>query len=219
MVTYMEVFNTIYRDNAWGAGGGSGPGSEPMNTIELRQVLTQLVITHKVTRFVDAACGAGMWAGVWLAELAALGIRLQYVGLDISSIAIARANETLAPLAAMHDISLHVADLTQLATSELITGADIVLCRDVIQHMSYADSVLAIQTLASACAKKYLLGGELNGQPRNATTGESYSPINYGASPYCLFPTQLIREMHCARETKYLFVFDTPYSLTKEDRK
>jgi SAM-dependent methyltransferase len=204
----MEVFNTIYQSNAWGAGGGSGPGSEPMNTVQLRQELTKLVITHKVTRFVDAACGAGMWASVWLTELTALGIRLQYVGLDISSIAISRAREMLAPLASLHDITLHVADITQSSTTELITEADIVLCRDVIQHMTYADSVLAIQTLAGAGAKLYILGGELNGQPRNAITGESYSPINYGAPPYCLYPTQLIREMHCARETKYLFVFD-----------
>ena len=199
----MEVFNQIYAQNVWSTDGdGSGGGSEPANTVALRAVLTRLVRENSIKSFIDAPCGACKWTRVWLEELAALGIRLKYIGIDISEIALERAQKNLAGLE--HDIELRRADISTVR----LDACDAILCRDTLQHLSLQDGVRAVQNLLTSNCRMVLLGGYLVDQPNtNITTGGCYA-INYTKPPFNLAPVAIYRELHCGREpTKYLFEF------------
>lgn len=199
----MEVvFDQIYERAAWGAAGdGSGPGSEPAKTVALRAVLTKIVRERGVTTLVDAPCGACKWTRVWLEELTRAGVRLKYVGVDISATAIDRARANLAGLE--HDVELRMGDI-----AAPLDACDLLLCRDALQHLSLQDATGALQNIFATPAKTVLLGGYLTGGPnRNIVTGEYYS-INYTRPPFSLAPVAIHRELHDGVEpTKYLFEF------------
>lgn len=167
----MSVFSRIYRDNVWnGVETRSGPGSGPIPTELVAQQLVALVAQLGCSSVVDAACGEGLWQP----DLPG------YVGLDVAPEAIeaARRNHP--------DREYRVHDL--------LTGcprADLVLCRDALQHLSLTDGQAALAAIRSSgstwlVASTYV--GERNVQVR---TGGYHMP-DLEAPPYSLPPARLL---------------------------
>ncbi len=200
------TFNSIYSNKTWtGDGDGSGPGSEPENTTEFRKLLTKLVKDNNVKVFVDAPCGACKWTKVWLEELKSQGIKITYLGFDIADEAITKARENLAPLMKYHTIKIEHGDIT----SSKLPAADILMCRDTLQHLSHASIQKALANLQASNSKMYLLGGYANGENKDIKDGDYFS-INYLAPPYSLKPDAMYREHNKNEdyaEPKYLFAF------------
>jgi len=119
-----SVFDSIATSNTWGSSETeSGGGSELDETAFVRECLGQWLQKYNVTSFVDAPCGDANWQG------AIPGLHnIHYKGYDIADepLKIAReknANHTL--------MSFQFMDLT----SEVPQMADIIMTRDVIQHL------------------------------------------------------------------------------------
>lgn len=125
-----DVFSDIYRGNVWnGVETRSGPGSGVAATARIRDVLLQLVDRFGIRSVVDAACGEAFWQP----ELPG------YLGLDVAEEAIAVARQR------HPDWQFEVHDIR-----ESCPRADLVLVRDVIQHLSLEDGVSVIDAVRAS---------------------------------------------------------------------
>ena len=169
----MKEFNDVYRTNAWnGAESLSGPGSGLIPTTHLRRLLVDLVAGYDVRTVIDAACGDGYW----MPDLPG------YVGLDVAPEAI-----RLARLRNPHRTYM----VGNIATMKL-PRADLVIIRDAIQHMSFADGLAALASIRRSRSRYLLASTYVGGENVNIETGaDAYSP-DLTAPPFSLpFPDAL----------------------------
>lgn len=167
----LETFRLIHRTNHWGASESrSGPGSSVAQTGVLQRELPALLTRLGVRSLLDLPCGDGNW----LSSLALPGI--SYTGADLVPELIAR-NRTAHP-----GRRFEVLDLT----TDLLPAADLVLCRDCLVHLSFADIGRALANLRRA-PLTWLLTTTFPGQPQNEdiVTGD-WRPINLTTAPFNL---------------------------------
>ena len=164
-----EAFRQAYRTNLWGGGESpSGPGSSLEQTAGLRDALPDLCRRYQVTTLLDLPCGDGHW----MAGVALPGIR--YLGADLLPEVVARA------AAQSPEREFLQLDLT---TSPL-PPADILLCRDCLVHLSFADIERAIGNIHRSRIP-YLLATTFPKEPSNhdITTGD-WRPLNLELAPF-----------------------------------
>lgn len=130
-----ERFALIYRTNLWGAETSqSGLGSELDATSWLRRELSQLLKRLEITTLLDLPCGDF----TWMAQMDLGGIT--YLGADIVP-AIIATND------ARYGRSGHI-EFRQLdLVSDPLPSVDLVLCRDCLVHLSFANINRAIANL------------------------------------------------------------------------
>lgn len=183
----QQVFTDIFHTGAWGSEeSASGIGSTLEQTEVLRSVLPGLLSELEVEVFVDVPCGDWHWL-----RKVELPVR-QYLGLDVVPEVIARDNETYG----RPGVDFRVLDLT----AEVPPRADLVLCRDLLVHLSDQDIKLALANLKRS-GSTWLLATTFT-EPRahvDIPTG-SWRPLNLTAEPWNLpEPVRLINE-HCTVE-------------------
>lgn len=161
------TFERIYRANAWnGVETRSGPGSGSAATRHLRVQLLELVAELGVSSVVDAACGEGYWQP----ELPG------YLGLDVAPEAIERAR-------ALHpEREYRVHDVRRGCPA-----ADLVICRDAIQHLSYRDGLAVLGAIRASGSRWLLASTYVGGANHNVPSGGFYSP-NLEAPPFDMPP-------------------------------
>jgi hypothetical protein len=120
-----ERFRLIHATNLWGAEtSASGVGSEQAATAAIRRRLPMLLAELGARSLLDAPCGDGQWmASVNLGEV-------RYVGADIVPTLIAGLTATSTP-----GRDYVVADLT----CDPLPTCDLILCRDCLVHLSFAN--------------------------------------------------------------------------------
>jgi SAM-dependent methyltransferase len=120
----MATFNGIYASGKWdrdrSGKGTSGPGSTVEITREYRAYVESFMKSHDVKSVVDAGCGDWSFASVmdWNGA--------SYLGIDISSDVIKEVRQKYEK----GNIKFEVGDVT-----EDLPGADLLLCKDVLQHL------------------------------------------------------------------------------------
>jgi methyltransferase family protein len=139
-----QRFERIFRTNLWGAPDSrSGLGSELDATADLRAALPGFLARHHARALLDIPCGDFNW-------LSRLGLQLSYTGADIVP-AIVDANERTFGGPGSNRRFLQ-RDLTR----DPLPPADIVLCRDCLVHLSFANIFRAFANIRRSGAK-YLL--------------------------------------------------------------
>ena len=196
-----KVFDTIYDNKIWTAeGNGSGSGSEPYNTINTIKVLVKIIMDNNIKVMIDSPCGSCKWTRLLLEELKKNNIKIKYYGFDIADEPIANANKELESLKSYHDIELKFGDLTNMTFPK----ADLLLCRDVLQHLSYDNIFKIINNFSKADVKMFLLGAYISCDNRNIADGE-YFPINLAIEPFNMIPEALYYDSPDGN--KYLFQY------------
>lgn len=120
----QERFRQIYRHHRWGGCSRSGPGSDAGNNATYLSILQSVIRESDVRSVVDLGCGDWSlareidWSG------------LQYTGIDI-------VPELQASLNASFGTSTRTFLCADLVEDEL-PGADLVIVKDVLQHLSNA---------------------------------------------------------------------------------
>lgn len=136
-----DRFSHIYAEGIWKAAPGdplSGAGSNPEVAGRLGSLLPALVERLGVGTFLDVGCGDFSW-------MRNVDLGCEYIGIDIVPDVIAR----------------NMADhgrpdrrfLTLNAVSQKLPKADMVLCREVLFHLSFADARALIRNVAQSRAK------------------------------------------------------------------
>lgn len=148
----MTVFSRIYAENRWNGGESlSGPGSGSVPTQRIAREIVALVAELGVESVLDVGCGDNFW----LPDLPG------YLGVDVAPEALERA-ERFHPerrYALVHPW-------------EPLPKADLVLCRDVIQHQSWLDADKLIQRIQASGATWLVASTYVPGEIRNIVTGE-----------------------------------------------
>ena len=117
-----DVFNSIYKNNAWG--NGSGPGSRADKTIQYQEFLKNFFLMNNVSSVVDLGCGDWQfsryidWTGI------------DYLGLDVSSVVLEITKEFSVPGIRFQELD---------GSCNNLPPADVLLIKDVLQHLSNKD--------------------------------------------------------------------------------
>jgi hypothetical protein len=135
-----EAFEAIERERRWGE-QKSGPGSTLDATRIPREIIARIVADYRITSILDAPCGDFGWMSLLLPQLP-----VQYVGVDIVPTLIA-ANSTAFP-----QYAFRRADFV----SDPLPQAQLILCRDALQHLPVRDIKAALQNFSRSGAE-YLL--------------------------------------------------------------
>jgi SAM-dependent methyltransferase len=178
----LTVFRYAYHHNLWrGAESPAGPGSSLAQTRVIADALPGLCERYGVGSLLDVPCGSFNWmAGVNLP-----GVR--YTGGDI-------VPEVVAEAARRHpkrERSFLVLDLTHSP----LPPADLLLCRDCLVHLSFADIAKAIGNIRRSKIE-YVLTTTFTAEFgfRDIVTGD-WRPINLEAPPFSFpNPVELLRE-------------------------
>jgi hypothetical protein len=168
-----QAFSEIYGGNRWGsAESSSGPGSELAQTLIIRQHLPLLLTRLNVLTFLDASCGDFHW----MSQVDLTGVH--YIGMDIVPSVIAGNQQRYArPGRTFLQGDIVAAELPQ---------ADLVLCRDCLMHLSFAEIRAALRNLCRTGATHLLLT-TFPGTTRNADIGHGgWWPMNLQIAPYHL---------------------------------
>lgn len=161
-----EIFDRVYRRNAWnGSETASGPGSSLAATLTLRDQLPKQISARGISRIIDAGCGEGLWQP----EIPG------YIGVEVSGVALAKARE-LHP-----DRRFEQADIC----TDVLPQADAVICRDALQHLSFADGLAALQNFRRCGARWLFTSSHVGGRNEDIRTGGWYE-IDVMAGPFWL---------------------------------
>jgi SAM-dependent methyltransferase len=167
----LEAFRHIHATNLWaGPESRSGLGAGDDQTAALRAQLPGLLARHGVRSLLDLPCGDGRWmAMVDLGDI-------RYLGADLLPELIAENARRYAPLGR----DFRVLDLLTSA----LPAMDLVLCRDCLVHLSFADIARAVANLRRS-GSRWLLTTTFPAQDGNedVTTGD-WRPIDLQAAPF-----------------------------------
>jgi hypothetical protein len=128
------TFRDIYERHHWrGSQSRSGPGADASQVQALQRLIPQLLSEYRIGSLLDLPCGDYSWMrDVPLPDT-------RYVGADL-------LEEVVAPLARTQQDARHeflVLDLT----SDPLPPAELLLCRDCLVHLSFADIRLAVANI------------------------------------------------------------------------
>jgi len=181
----QATFTEIYRARRWGNGESvSGPGSSRARAAAFKADLVALLTERRIRSILDAPCGDFNWMREVLD-----GVDVHYTGVDIvEELIAANRREYERP-----DRQFLCADLTRAA----LPAADLVICRDGLVHLSFADALAAMRNFRRS-GSRYLLATTFVGRERNrdvATGG--WRPLNMERAPFALSPPLALVDERC----------------------
>jgi hypothetical protein len=137
-------FERIVQTNLWGAAtSASGIGSETAATAAVREALPNLLQRLGVRSLLDTPCGDAGWIADCIQDV-------DYTGVDIVSSLIA-ANVLRAQRG-----EIAGRFLTANITRDVLPGADLILCRDCLVHLSF-DNIHRVVARFRASGARWLL--------------------------------------------------------------
>jgi hypothetical protein len=162
--TRDAIFDRLYKRNGWnGEDTRAGPGSSLKATDLIQRELPRFCKEFGITSVTDAGCNDSLWQP----DLP------NYIGVDIVPSAI-DASRRRHP-----DRAYTVADI---CVDEL-PPADAILCRDVMQHLSYADGLSALNNFRRTGAKFLIASMYTRGRNEDVPTG-GYYQIDLREAPF-----------------------------------
>ena len=176
-----EVFTHIYRNNKWfGTDSVSGIGSDAVQTRVIVEQLPALFRELGIRSILDVPCGDFFWMGKVDLE------GIDYIGGDIVQDIADRNNR-------MHGrpgVTFRKFDLT----ADRLPEVDLVLVRDCLVHLQYADISRALAGIRQS-GSRYLLATTFPGRTnRDIPTGR-WRPLDLQATPFHFPPPlRLINE-------------------------
>ena len=123
-----EVFSKIYKEDLWH--GGSGAGSKIENVKEYVEILQKYIDKPEIKTVLDLGCGD--WEFSKFLDLSSVS----YLGVDVVE-SVIESNSTSYSASNIKFISRDI-------TTYEIPKADLIICKDVLQHLSNKDVVTTL---------------------------------------------------------------------------
>ena len=196
-----NTFDNIYKTEFWSPlGDGSGPGSEPDSVEKTMEALQQFIKDKGVTTVVDAGCGACKWTSILLNRID--DRQLRYTGVDASNTAIERARGNMQGV--RHAVEIHQGDISQFDFPE----ADMLICRDTLQHLSYKEIRAVLRNFAKSNIQWFLIGSYPEDPDNRDISPGDYFAINLEQAPFSMMPQDSMPESTPQSEPKkYIYVY------------
>lgn len=177
-----EIFARIHSTNTWGNSESvSGFGSTIESTLEARSGLTELIDRLSITSILDSPCGDYNW-------MSALPFEGVYTGVDIVG-ALVESNQQ------HFGDSKHRFLQADMVTSPLPL-AELVVCRECLNHLPLIDGLKAIRNLSDAATCALVLTHYSDcGSNVEQRASFRYRPLNLTLAPFFLRePDEVIDE-------------------------
>lgn len=179
MKSRKSIFTRNYVTNFWhGKTSQSGSGSGLDQTETLRIKLPQLLKKLKVKTLIDAPCGDCNWI-----ERIAL-ININYIGIDIV-LEVIEKNKKKDML--FSNTSFQCQDLVEDFPQE----GDLLLCRDLLGHLSFKSAKRVIENFISSNITYLLITTFNRKENKDFKDGESWYAIDLTKKPFN-FPNPLL---------------------------
>ena len=123
VATLQQTFSNIYGNGIWG--DGSGPGSRPENVRPYTEMLQAFLRQHDIRTIID--CGCGDWQFSRHLDFGTA----RYIGVDIVPSVIEANRKAFA----RDGVEFRCGDFTSID----LPAADLVICKDVLQHLPDAN--------------------------------------------------------------------------------
>lgn len=138
-----EVFTRIYEENFWGSPESvSGTGSTLRVTHRMRQELSALIKRFSITSIADAPCGDYNWM-----RYVDIGT-CRYIGYDIVQELIEHNRSLFGGTRAFKHLNL---------IDNVIEQVDLIICRDMLVHLTYEQIFTALKNFKKSGSKYILL--------------------------------------------------------------
>ena len=184
IISTEQTFTQIYRKNRWGGVESvSGRGSDPDQTTRIIRDLPTLLHALEIRRLLDIPCGDYRWMSrVSLGEI-------DYVGADVVEALVAENRRRFA--------GAHVRFERLNMITDPLPRADLVLCRDCLVHLSYAD-VFAVFRQMCGSRSRFLLTTTFTARETNhdVLSGE-WRTLNLEKPPFNFPPPQQVLNEGC----------------------
>ena len=178
-------------------------------TAGTRLALELLVHRHRVTRLLDAPCGGSRWWPPLLARIRTYVPCFEYLGMDVVPSVVSENAKKFA------DDPLTNYVVGELATVDLPTGFDLVLCRDALQHLPLLDGLAILENIARARPRLVAVGSYPKevGNPNKDVAVGGYFHVNVLLPPYNMSePMDALDELSTVKgEQKFLLVYSGEY--------
>lgn len=188
-----ELFTRIYRTNLWGGGESvSGLGSALEETERLRIAIPRLLAAVGARSILDIPCGDFGWL-----SHANLG-SVQYIGADIVA-ELVEGNRTRfeRPGANRQFMNLDL-------TCDPLPEVDLVLCRDCLVHLSWANIARVFANLKRSGSRHLLTTTFVDSEENRDIADGDWRPLNLQRPPFALpGPLALIVEGCTEEEGEY----------------
>lgn len=168
--TQVTVFDAIYRENRWnGVESLSGPGSGSASTERITPKIRCLARDLRIESVLDIGCGDNFW----------MPMLPGYFGIDVTAEAVDRARTR-------HPTRLYAVDD---ARTTPLAAHDLVIVRDVLQHLPLADGQAILRGIRSSRSRWLLASTYLGGVNQDILAGQCYDN-NLSSAPFDLGPAE-----------------------------
>jgi len=187
-----KLFNAVFALNAWqGEQSRSGRGSDLDNTVAIRTALPKLLEKLEIKILLDLPCGDFNWM-----QRTKLNLDL-YIGADcVGDLIVQNRERYSAPKR-----QFIVCDIVR----DPLPTADLLLCRDLLVHLSYVDIHRALRNIRHS-GTRWLLTTQFIAPERTNSdilTGD-WRPLNFCHPPFNLpKPRILIDECYTAEDGRW----------------
>lgn len=166
-------FTSIYLNNDWkGSESKSGPGSAVEKNQALLKNLEEFVTQNNISSIIDCGCGDFNWMKTFN-----FGLIKSYTGLDI-----------VKPLI-QENIQKYSNEIIKFKATNLIEDqiecADLIICKDVLVHLSFDDALNVLENIKKSKTKYLLSTTFYDIDNKDIKTGQ-WRPINLENSPFNL---------------------------------
>jgi 2-polyprenyl-3-methyl-5-hydroxy-6-metoxy-1,4-benzoquinol methylase len=186
----QQVFTEIYLNNSWGSSESkSGPGSRVSANKKLLNLLDEFVVSHDIKTITDCGCGDFNWMRLFDFE------KLDsYTGIDIVSPLIDSNNEKYGS----NKVSFQCLSVIE----DEIPTSDLIICKDVLFHLSYEDALKTIGNIRNS-GVKYLISTTFSDFHNIDIKSGHWRPINLLSEPFLLGEPYQYWENIEERDDKY----------------
>lgn len=182
-VPMREAFEYVHRTRHWAGGASvSGLGATPAQTSALRLMLPELVRELGVGTLLDVPCGDFSW-------MREIDLPARYIGGDLVPALIAERQA--------RDADDRRQFLCLDLTSDALPAADLLLCRDALVHLSFADIRRALDNVRGS-GIRWLLTTTFPEHERNEdiVTGD-WRLLNLERAPFHFPPPRRLLNEGC----------------------
>lgn len=168
----QQIFTQIYRTNEWGSNESvSGPGSTLEQTNVIRRVIPKLCKHFGIKSITDAPCGDFNWLQKCDID------DVTYIGIDIVKDIIEKNNTRFGNIKR----TFQLIDVTK----EPIPRADLILCRDLLVHLSFDDIYKTLKNFKDSNSKYLLVTTYVNEKRINSDiVSGQWRPLNLHNAPF-----------------------------------
>lgn len=185
-----EVFQIIYKENHWqDSESKSGTGSSHRSTVEVVNIVNQVISNLNINSILDVPCGDFNW----MREVNLKGVI--YRGADIVD-DIVNTNQRLY---STNTISFNKLDIL----TSRFPKVDLIFTRDCLVHFSYEDIGRAIATIKNSGSTYWMTTTFPSHKNYDIITGD-WRPVNLEASPFRLPKPIFIYNENCVEDERYL---------------